>query len=93
MDDVIKERLDVSWWVADSAMVKLAKVVAYVIVGGDRCNFYHQRKITVGSAALLVEWSSEVTEKFEEGALILVRHVLCDVVVKEKFPTRQLPLG
>lgn len=93
MDDVIEEWLNVLWWVADGAVVKLAKVVAEVGIRDDRCNFYHQRKITVGSAALVVEWSSEVTEKLDEGALVLVRDVFGDVVVKDKFPTGQIPFG
>ena len=93
MDDIIKEWLDVSWWVTGGTMVKLAKVVAYVEVGGDWCNFYHQRKIAVGSAALVVEWGSEVAEKLEEGTLVRVRDVFRDVVVKEKFLFRQPPLG
>ena len=93
MDDIIKEWLDVSWWITGGTMVKLAKVVAHVSVGDDWCSFYHQRKISVGSAALFVEWGSEVAEKFEEGTLVRVRDVFRDVVVKEKFLVRQLPLG
>ena len=93
MDDIIKEWLDVSWWVTGGTMVKLAKVVACVSVGGDWCSFYHQRIISVGSAALVVEWGSEVAEKFEEGTLVRVSDVFRDVVVKEKFLFCQLPLG
>ena len=63
----IKERLDGSRWVAGSTMLELAEVVVQVSVGGDRCNFYHQRKITVGSTALVAEWSGDVAEKFKDG--------------------------